>query len=113
MMEIQCLSFHPHTSGNARSTLKGLAAFRLSGPEIEIHDCPVHEHPDNGRQWVALPARPIVQDGQLVRNEQGRIEYASLLRFKSKDDYRAFSEAALRAIQDRELGISGNGELLI
>ncbi len=62
----------------------------------------------NGKRWVQLPARPQLDDNrELVRDPTGKIQYATILKFRDRPTADAFSGAVVTAIQDFELGIDG------
>ena len=89
-----------------RNTLRGFANFLFPGIELHIRDCAVHE--SHGRQWVQLPAQPqLNQNRELIREENGKVRYATILTFESTEAAADFNDAALRALQDFELGITG------
>ena len=87
-----------------RNTLRGFADFFLPDLHLEIRDCAVHEK--NDKAWVQLPARPqLDQNRELIRDQNGKVQYSLILKFGDRQTADAFSAAALRAIQDFELGI--------
>ncbi len=89
-----------------RNTLRGFADFLLPTIKLHIRDCAVHE--SHGKHWVQLPARPqLDQKRELVRGANGKVQYATILTFDSTEAAANFNEAALRALQDYELGITG------
>ena len=82
-----------------RNTLKGFADLWLRNARLNIHGCAVHEK--NDRRWVQLPAKPqIDKDRNLVRDEGGKVQYAKILDFDSREVADRFNEAALKAIED-------------
>ena len=95
-----------------RNSLRGFANVLILDVELHIRDIAVHEM--NGRQWAQLPARPqLDQNRELVRDERGKIKYATILTFDSNEAAAEFNEAALKALQDYDLGITGPVPLLI
>ena len=56
---------------------------------------------DDGRRWVQLPAKPqLDKDRQLVRDDAGKVQYARVMEFDSKEVADRFNAAALKAIED-------------
>ena len=95
-----------------RNSLRGFADYLLPAFGLHVRDCAVHEN--NGRQWVQLPARPqLDQNRDLIREPDGRVRYATILVFDSTDAAAEFNEAALKALQDYDLGITGPVPMLI
>ena len=88
-----------------RNTLRGFANFLIPDIELHIRDCAVHE--SHGKQWVQLPARPqLDQNRELIREQNGKVRYATILTFDTTEAAAEFNDAALRALQDYELGIT-------
>jgi hypothetical protein len=81
-----------------RNTLKGFADLWLRTARLNIRGCAVHEK--NGRRWVQLPAKPQLDaDRNLVRAEDGKVQYAKVMEFDSREVAGRFSEAAMKAIE--------------
>ena len=81
------------------NTLKGFADLWLRTARLNVHGCAVHEK--NGRRWVQLPARPqLDKDRNLVRDGDGKVQYAKILDFDSREVADRFNAAALKAIED-------------
>jgi hypothetical protein len=79
--------------------LRGFADLWLRTARLNIHGCAVHEK--NDRRWVQLPARPqLDKDHNLVRGEDGRVQYAKVIDFDSREVADRFNAAALKAIED-------------
>ena len=99
---LECTDWRPCERG----TLRGFADLILPSLHLEIRDCAVHEK--NGKRWVQLPARPqLDRNRELVRDPTGKIQYATILKFRDHPTSIAFSAAAIMAIQAFELGIGG------
>lgn len=82
-----------------RNTLKGFFDVSLIDVGLCIADVAWHEQ--NGRQWVALPARPIVdtKTGVAERDPRtGKIRYQPMMRFARQEVSDAFQRAAVSAI---------------
>ena len=78
-----------------RSTLLGFAKIRIKELRLVISGVDIHQK--NGSQWAQLPAKPMLQNDQLVRGEDGRIRYARILEFEGEEVRQAFSAAVLQA----------------
>ena len=91
---VVCTSWKPFE----RNTLKGFADLWLRAARLNIHGCAVHEK--NGRRWIQLPAKPqLDKDHNLVRDEGGKVQYAKVMEFDSREVADHFSEAAMKAIE--------------
>ncbi len=101
-LPVECTGWHPCE----RNTLRGFADIFLPSLHLEIRDIAVHEM--NEKRWVQLPARPQLDGNrELVRDQAGKIQYATIMRFRDRPTADAFSGAVITAIQDFELGING------
>ena len=101
-MKLICTDWRPCE----RNTLRGFANFLLPAYALHVRDCAVHE--SAGKHWVQLPARPqLDRNRELVREDNGRVRYATILTFETNDAAAEFNDAALRALQDFQLGITG------
>ena len=60
---------------------------------MTIHDVAVHQK--GSARWAQSPARPQVRDSVLVKDDDGKIQYAKILDF---DDRSAFSVAVIKAV---------------
>ena len=91
---IVCMAYKPLH----RNTLQGFADLWLQPAHLHIHGCAVHEK--NGRRWIQLPAKPqLDKDRNLVRDEGGKVQYAKVMEFDSREVADHFSEAAMKAIE--------------
>ncbi len=96
-MSITCLNWRLYE----RNTLRGFADFLLSGLQLEIRDCAVHEK--NDHRWVQFPARPQLDESrEVVRNSGGKIQYSLIMRFQNREMADAFNRAALAAIDQHK-----------
>ena len=92
---IVCVGFKPFE----RNTLRGFADLHLAAARLNIHGCAVHER--DGKRWIQLPARPqLDKNRNLVKDADGKITYARVMEFDSREVAERFSEAALKAIDD-------------
>jgi hypothetical protein len=95
---ITCTDFRPFR----RNTLRGFASVHVEELKLTIHDIAVHQH-DSGARWVGLPGKPVVDSaGVAERNDQGKIEYARILGFDTKQVADAFSHAVLKALLEHD-----------
>ena len=82
-----------------RNTLKGFADLWLRAAHLNIRGCAVHEK--NDKRWVQLPAKPqLDSDRNLLRDASGKIRYAKVIEFDSREVADRFNAAALKAIED-------------
>jgi hypothetical protein len=56
-----------------RGSLVGFADVELPAFGLRFCGCSVFEK--NGRRWATLPGRPQVKDGQLIRDDAGKLVY--------------------------------------
>ena len=95
-----------------RNTLRAFADFLIPGIDLHVRDCAVHE--SNGKRWVQLPARPqLDQNRELIRENNGKVRYATILQFDTTEAAYEFNEAALKALQDYDVGFTGPAPMLI
>jgi hypothetical protein len=81
-----------------RGTLVGFASAFIPQMHLAIHGIAVHRHV-SGAHWVQLPAKPVLDaDGNPKRTPEGRVTYATVLNFDSREVGTAFSEAVIRAL---------------
>ena len=82
-----------------RNTLRGFADLWVRAARMNFRGCALHEK--DGRRWIQLPARPqLDKDRQLVRDDAGKVQYARILDFDSREVADRFNAAALKAIED-------------
>jgi hypothetical protein len=69
-----------------------------------IKDIAIHEK--NGSRWAAPPARPqISKDGAVIRDDTtGKIAYAPIIEFGSRNSRDEFSKAVIAAVLARVPG---------
>ncbi len=90
-----CTAWKPYE----KNTLKGFADLWLRAARLNISGVAVHEK--NGKRWVQLPARPqLDKDRNLVCGEDGKIQYAKVMDFDSREVSDRFNAAALKAIEE-------------
>src|SRR5215831_15646462 len=79
-----------------RNTLRGFCAIQIVELRMTMREVAVHEQ--NGKTWAQPPARPWVKGGQLVTDENGKVQYSPLFEFDSGAVRNAFSEAVVNAL---------------
>jgi len=91
-LTIRCIGWRPF----CRNTLRGFAAIQIAELRMTMREVAVHEQ--NGRTWAQPPARPWVKEGQLVRGDDGEVQYSPLFEFDDGKVRHAFSDAVIRAV---------------
>jgi len=81
-----------------RNTLRGFAEIRIAELRLNIDGIAIHEK--NGKQWAQLPARPQLRDGELVRGDDGKLQYMPLMSFETRAVSDAFSAAVIAAVRE-------------
>ena len=95
-LTIICTSFKPL----CKNTLRGFATIQIPDLRMTMHEVAIHAQ--HGKAWAQPPARPWVKDGQLVRAQDGKIQYSPLFEFTSGAVRSAFSDAVIRAVMARD-----------
>src|SRR4051794_18520711 len=89
---LRLVDWKPLVSG----ALLGRAAVEING--LIIADIGVFAH--NGSRWTQLPAEPQRDlDGQLVRDDRGKVKYRRRLTWQSRSLQEWFREAVIAAIE--------------
>jgi hypothetical protein len=84
-----------------RNTLHGFAYLELANG-LQIDDVAVHIR--DGRAWASLPARPMLDaDGRHVVRE-GKPQYATILRWRTRDLADRWSAAVIELIRQANPG---------
>jgi hypothetical protein len=92
-MLIICEKWTPRRS----NTLHGFADVLLEQTHLRIYDCAVHEK--NGRRWVGLPARPMIdREGMALRDEDGKTRYTRILEVDTREAGDEFSKNVVAAV---------------
>lgn len=92
-MQVSLLSWKPMV----RNTLRGFATVRL-GKSLSVKDVGVHV--SNGRKWAALPSKPIIdRDGNVQKDERGKIRYVPLLEWLDRATSDDFSDSVVAAVE--------------
>jgi hypothetical protein len=94
-LALKCTDFRPV----CRGSLRGFASVRVVEMRMTLSDIAVHVHEASGRAWASPPARPwIDKDGQVVRDDRGKIQYAPIVEFDGKQVRDAFGDAVIKAV---------------
>src|SRR5262245_29456004 len=94
MPSVACLDFRPLE----RNTLKGFAKIKIGPWCLVLDGIAIHEK--NGRRWAQLPDRPqLPQDGQVLRDDTGKINYAKVMEFTDRGVADRFSAAVVEAVE--------------
>jgi hypothetical protein len=78
-----------------RNSLRGFATVQVGG--LKIHDVTLHEK--NGSRWVGMPARPVVVNGLAATDDRGKMRYATVLEWQTKEQFERFSAGVLLAVE--------------
>jgi hypothetical protein len=92
-MSVVILNWTPRTSG----TLRGHLSLRLPSGLV-LHEVSVHTR--DGSWWLAMPARPMLQDGAALRDATGKVRYAPpVVGFASHEIKSRFTTQVLEALR--------------
>ena len=94
-LTVTCETFHPLV----RNTLRGFAEISIAEMRLTICDVAIHEK--GVSRWAALPAKPQIKDGTLVKDVTGKVQYVHILDFDSREVRDAFSRAVVQAVLER------------
>jgi hypothetical protein len=84
----------------AKNTLRGFACVRIGRLGLVVADVAVHQK--NQSRWVSLPARAMIdRDGGLLRDDAGKIKYASILQWSDRKTADRFGAAVVEALLAR------------
>jgi hypothetical protein len=82
------------------NTLCGFADITVPEMHIKIHDLTVHE--SHGKRWIGLPGKPqVTRDGQVKRDDRGKIAYSPVLEFTDRETRDAFSARVIESLLRR------------
>ena len=87
-MTIECTNYKPVNKGS----LLGYADFFMARSRMEIYGCGVYQK--DGHRWVNMPSREYT-------NADGEKKFLSIVRFREKSVQQAFSDAALKAVDEK------------
>jgi hypothetical protein len=79
------------------NTLRGtFTTYLPSG--LVLHEMTLHTR--DGAWWIALPARPLLQDGAALHDEHGKVRYsAALVSFANRQARERFTGQMLAALR--------------
>ena len=84
-----------------RNSLRGFACIRYA--DLVIRDIAVHN--SHGKRWASLPSKPIINsEGVARRQDNGKIQYANILEWSSRDLQDKFSQAVVEALEREHPG---------
>jgi hypothetical protein len=80
----------------ARNTLRGFARVRLPSGMV-LHDVAVHQK--GARAWASPAAKPMIgRDGAVMRDADGKVQYAPVVSFASRERRDRFSSQVVEAL---------------
>ena len=83
-----------------RDTLRGFATVQFSSG-LRLLECPVHVH-HSGRAWVALPGRPVIEEGCHKRDPStGKLAYVPMAQWCDRTTSDRFSELVIALLRER------------
>ena len=91
-LTVKCEDFRPLR----RNTLCGFASVFLQEIGLRIKDLSIHEK--NQSRWASLPSKPMLKNEALMKDAEGKAQYASILEFPERAVRDAFSAAVVRAV---------------
>jgi hypothetical protein len=91
-LTLTCTNFRPF----AKNTLKGFAEIHIKDMALVVKDVALHQK--NAARWAALPAKPMLKDGTIVKDTEGKGQYVSIIKFTSREARDAFSAAVVAAV---------------
>jgi hypothetical protein len=95
-LTIRCTDFR----ALERNTLRGFAVIVIDELKLEIRDITLHQKGDS--RWAQLPAKPQLRDGVAIKDQNGRIQYTTILQFTNRKVAGAFSTAVVDAVLKHE-----------
>jgi hypothetical protein len=91
--KVICLDWRPCN----RNTLRGFAKIKIPAWGLILDGVAVHTKED--KSWAQLPARPqIDKDGNVIREDDGKIRYAKMIEFDDKRKAWEFSDEVVAAV---------------
>jgi hypothetical protein len=86
-----------------QNTLIGFVSVPIPEMHLKIFDLAVHQKNDS--RWASLPAKPQVdRDGNVRRDERGKVAYSPVLEFTYRATRDAFSHRLIAALLEFEQG---------
>jgi hypothetical protein len=81
-----------------RNSLRGFASIALP---FGLHIDDVAIHVAGGRAWASLPAKPqLDSDGRALRDHRGKVQYATILRWRDRGLADRFSEVVVAIVRE-------------
>jgi hypothetical protein len=80
-----------------KNTLRGFVTAHVAELRMSFLDIAIHEK--NGKAWAAVPSRPWIKDGVVLRDENEKPSYSPIVEFDSPEVRSAFSDAVVRAVE--------------
>jgi hypothetical protein len=100
---MKLLSFKPHV----KNTLRGFVDLEL-GIGLQIPECSLHVK--NGRAWVGVPVKPMVDaDGRHMVGQTGKKLYRPVLAWRDKRLSDAFDKAVIKLVLEKHPGALDGG----
>jgi hypothetical protein len=94
LSEIVVIDWHPCL----KNTLQGFAKIKVPAWGLTIDGVGIHKKDD--RAWVQLPARPqIDKEGNVLREDDGKIRYAKVLEIDDKRAAWDFGDRVVEAVR--------------
>jgi hypothetical protein len=79
------------------NTLVGFVTITIPELHLRVTDLTVHQK--NDARWIGLPGKPqLTREGQLRRDDRGKIAYSSVLEFTDAETRKAFSARVIEAL---------------
>ena len=103
-LQIVCTGFKPVR----KNTLRGFCTLRIPALRFQFHEVAVHERGE--RRWIAMPSRPMLQDGIALKDDAGKVRYSPPLIEVEPPVRSAFSDAAVEAVAAFEPSAFEGGE---
>jgi hypothetical protein len=97
-MKCVCKRFQPLE----RNTLRGFCEISIPDWNLTIKDVAVHRKNDS--MWASAPAKPLIKDGIVVKDESGKIAYFNIFEFADRAARDRFSDAVIAAVRATDDG---------
>ena len=83
----------------ARQTLLGFARVQFTSG-LTISEIAVHR--SGSRVWAAPPSRPWIEEGDLVKDDRGKIKYQPLISFANHGVQASWSRQVIAAVREAQ-----------
>jgi hypothetical protein len=84
--------------------LVGFATIKIAEMRLVIHDVVIHQK--GNARWCQLPSKPqISKEGNVLKDNAGKIKYAVIFEFEDRKVSDAFSHAVCAAVLERVPGL--------